>query len=84
MVPKKDKTARVCIDYRDLNALTIQDGYPLPKIDELLQRMAKSRWYSKVDLKSGFHQIPMEEDSIQYTAFRVGSQYKGVPCLNGR
>ena len=77
VVPKKDNTARVCIDYRDLNALTIQDGYPLPKIDELLHQMAKSRWYSKVDLKSGFHQIPMEEGSIQYTAFRVGEPVQG-------
>ena len=77
VVPKKDSTARVCIDYRDLNALTIQDGYLLPRIDELLQRMAKSRWYSKVDLKSGFHQIPMEEGSIQYTAFRVGEPVQG-------
>ena len=54
VVPKKDGTARVCIDYQDLNALTVQDSYPLPKIDELLQRMAKARWYSKVDLKSEF------------------------------
>ena len=77
VVPKKDGTARVCIDYRDLNALTVQDGYPLPKIDELLQKMAKARWYSKVDLKSGFHQIPMERGSIQYTAFRVGEPVQG-------
>ena len=77
VVPKKDNTARVCIDYKDLNALTAQDGYPLPKIDELLQKMARSRWFSKVDLKSGFHQIPMEENSVQYTAFRIAEPVQG-------
>ena len=71
VVPKKDNTARVCIDYRDLNALTVQDGYPLLKIDELLQKMARSRWFSKVDLKSGFYQIPIEENNVQDTAFRI-------------
>ena len=60
VVPKKDEPGRVCIDYRDLNAITAYDAYPLPKIDELLHKLARSRWYSKVDLKSGFHQIPME------------------------
>lgn len=58
VVPKKDATWRVCIDYRDLNAVTVMDAYPLPKIDELLTRLAKARAFSKVDLHSGFHQIP--------------------------
>ena len=71
VVPKKDGTWRVCIDYRDLNAATKMDAYPLPRIDELLHRLAKARVFSKVDLHSGFHQIPMEKESIPLTAFRV-------------
>ena len=77
VVPKKDGTMRVCIDYRDLNAVSLLDAYPLPRIDELLNKLAKARWYSKVDLASGYHQIPMEEDSIKYTGFRVGDPVEG-------
>ena len=77
VVPKKDGTMRVCIDYRDLNAVSLMDAYPLPRIDDLLNKLAKARWYSKVDLASGYHQIPMEEDSIRYTAFRVGEPVQG-------
>ena len=68
---------RVCIDYRDLNAVSLLDAYPLPRIDELLNKLANARWYSKVDLASGYHQIPMEENSIKYTGFRVGEPVQG-------
>ena len=58
VVPKKDGKMRVGIDYRDLNAISAKDAYPLPRIDELLNRLANARWFTKMDLQSGFHQIP--------------------------
>ena len=71
VVPKKDATWRVCIDYRDLNAATLMDAYPLPRIDDLLHHLAQARVYSKVDLHSRF---PPDPDG--------GSKYPthGVPC----
>ena len=77
VVPKKEGRWRVVIDYRDLNAITEIDAYPLPRIDELLQRLAVSSIFSKVDLKSGFHQIPVDRDSVPYTAFRTSTPIKG-------
>ena len=77
VVPKKDGKMRVCIDYRDLNAISAKDAYPLPRIDELLNRLAHGRWFTKMDLQSGFHQIPMEPASIPYTAFRIGTPLEG-------
>ena len=77
VVPKKDKTWRVCIDYRDLNAISEMDAYPLPRIEELFAKLARAKWFTKMDLKSGFHQIPMDEESIKYTAFRIGVPLDG-------
>ena len=77
VVPKKDGTMRVCIDYRDLNAVSLLDAYPLPCIDELFNKLAKARWFSKMDLASGYYQIPMDEKSIKYTAFRVSEPIRG-------
>ena len=77
VVPKKDGEMRVCIDYRDLNAISEADAYPLPKIDELFSKLAKARKFTKMDLKSGFHQIPMDEKSKHLTAFRVGQPIGG-------
>ena len=84
VVPKKDRTWRVCIDYRDLNAVTRMDAYPLPKIDELLNRLARAQIFSKVDLHSGFHQIPMEESSIPLTGFRVSEPIEGCSHFEWR
>ena len=55
VVPKKDKTWRVCIDYRDLNAISEMDAYPLPRIEELFAKLARAKWFTKMDLKSGFY-----------------------------
>ena len=77
VVPKKDGKPRVCIDYRDLNAISEMDAYPLPKIDELLNKLAGARYFGKVDLQAGYHQIPMEEGSIPITAFRTSEPVKG-------
>ena len=54
---KKDKSSRMVIDYRALNNLTEKDKYPLPRIDEMLEKLAPGHWFTKMDLSSGFHQI---------------------------
>ena len=70
-VKKKDGTFRMCIDYRELNKLTIKNRYPLPRIDDLFDQLQGSSFYSKIDLRSGHHQLRIQEESIPMTAFRT-------------
>ena len=70
---KKDGTLRFCIDFRRLNDHTRKDSYPLPRTNETMESLVRARIFSCMDLKSGFWQVKMSEDSRQYTAFTVGS-----------
>ena len=70
---KKDGTLRFCIDFRRLNDRTRKDSYPLPRTSETMESLVGARIFSCMDLKSGFWQVKMAEDSRQYTAFTVGS-----------
>ena len=79
---KKDGTLRLCIDYRGLNSITIKDRYPIPSIDEQLDRFAKCSVFSKLDLASGYHQLRVLQDHVPRTAFNTqfGSfQWKVMP-----
>ncbi|GJV89862.1 putative reverse transcriptase domain-containing protein [Tanacetum coccineum] len=70
-VKKKDGSFRMCIDYRELNKLTVKNRYPLPRIDDLFDQLQGSQFFSKIDLRFGYHQLRVHEDDIPKTAFRT-------------
>ncbi|GJR64191.1 putative reverse transcriptase domain-containing protein [Tanacetum coccineum] len=70
-VKKKDGSFWMCIDYRKLNKLTVKNRYPLPRIDDLFDQLQGSRVYSKIDLRSGYHQLRVREEDIPKTTFRT-------------
>ncbi|KAL8148026.1 hypothetical protein AgCh_005384 [Apium graveolens] len=70
-VKKKDGSMRLCIDYRELNKMTIKNRYPLPRIDDLFNLLKGAKCFSKIDLRSGYHQLKIKEDDIPKRAFRT-------------
>ncbi|GJV24325.1 putative reverse transcriptase domain-containing protein [Tanacetum coccineum] len=81
-VKKKDGSFRTCIDYRELNKLTVKNRYPLSRIDDLFDQVQGSRVYFKIDLRSGYHQLRIKEEDIPITAFRTRYghfEFQGMP-----
>ena len=69
LVTKKDGSIRFCVDYRVLNSLTVKDAYPIPRVDECLDALSGSKWYSSMDLNSGFWQVGLKKEDQEKTAF---------------
>jgi len=82
LVKKKDGSMRFCVDYRQLNKVTIKNRYPLPRIDDLMDQLVGAEVFSKIDLRSGYHQIKVKAEDISKTAFRtryVHYEYSVIP-----
>ncbi|KAL4011129.1 hypothetical protein IC575_028176 [Cucumis melo] len=69
-VKKKDGSMRLCIDYRELNKVTVKNRYPLPRIEDLFDQLQGATVFSKIDLRSGYHQLRIRDGDIPKTAFR--------------
>ncbi|KAK9160947.1 hypothetical protein Syun_007288 [Stephania yunnanensis] len=68
-VKKKDGSMRMCIDYRKLNQVTVKNRYPLPRIDDLFDHLTGAKFFSKIDLRSGYHQLKIREEDVKKTSF---------------
>ena len=68
---KKDGSMRLCIDYSELNKVTIRNQYPLSRIDDLFDQLQGAKVFSKIDLRSGYHQLRVHDEDVSKTAFRT-------------
>lgn len=73
LVRKKNGRIRFCVDYRKLNEVTKKDSYPLPRINDTLEALAGSKWFSSLDLRSGYWQVKLDPDDKEKTAFSTGA-----------
>ncbi|XP_058217360.1 uncharacterized protein LOC131328430 [Rhododendron vialii] len=83
-VKKKEGTLRLCIDYRKLNQVTVKNRYPLPRIDDLFDQLRGATCFSKIDLRSGYHQLRIQDEDIAKTAFRTRYSHYEFKELNLR
>ncbi|GJQ94039.1 putative reverse transcriptase domain-containing protein [Tanacetum coccineum] len=81
-VKNKDGSFRMCIDYRELNKLTVKNHYPLPRIDDLFDQLQGSSTYSNIDLRSGYHQLRVRDEDIPKTAFRTRYGHYGFHVMS--
>ena len=78
---KKTGEIHLCMDYHKLNSIMVRDAFPLPRIDEALQAVHSSNWFSSFDLAQGYLQLAMEESDIKKTAFRARSTWASMSSL---
>ena len=81
LVTKKDGSQRLCVDYRLLNSVTVKDAFPLPRIDDSLDCLSGAKWFSTLDIASGYGQVAMDPTTKQKAAFVTNSGLFEWSCM---